>query len=199
MAESYVIDGYVFQNRKDFEQANKERETISYLSAHADMSDMKAVYKIYKTASEKQSFQTVFGLKYMEGLREILVDSGMVTEDVLEPIPVGRVLSPNAMPHGGDRSAEEYRMAYEKARGGNLFKNLLIGVLLMVIVGMLVITYNNQYSVFTYFTDYKEKMREELLDEYQEWEKSLKDREDAVEEKEKKLEAGAGGGQDSQE
>lgn len=197
MVESYVIDGYVFQNRKDFEQANKERETISYLSAHTDMSDRKAVYKIYKTASEKQSFQTVFGLKYMEELRKILVDSGMVTEDVLEPIPVGRVQSANALSHGGDRDAERYRMAYEKAKGGNLFKNLLIGVLLVVIVGMLVITYNNQYSVFTYFTNYKEKMREELLDEYQEWENTLKERENAVEKKEKELEAGVEGGQDS--
>lgn len=198
MAESYVIDGYAFQNRKDFEQANKERETIAYLQAHADMSDRKAVYKIYKTASEKQSFQTVFGLKFMEELREILVDSEMVTEDVLDPIPVGRVLSPNAVPHGGDRDAEEYRKAYEKAKGGSLFKNLLIGVLLVVIVGMMIITYNNQYSVFTYFTNYKEEMREDLLNEYQEWEESLEEREEAVEKREKEWKDKSGGGQDSE-
>lgn len=197
MAESYVIDGYVFQNRKDFEQANKERETISYLSAHTDMSDMKAVYKIYKTASEKQSFQTVFGLKYMADLRKILVESEIVTEDVLEPIPVGRVLAAKTLPQAGDGQAEEYRKAYEKARGGNLVKNLLIGVLLVVVVGMMAITYNNQYSVFTYFTNYKEKMREELLNEYQEWEESLEEREDAVEKKEKEREAGVESRQDS--
>jgi len=190
MADSYVIDGYMFQNRRDFEQANKERETIAYLSAHADMSDMKAVYKIYKTASEKQSFQTVFGLKYMEELREILVNSGIVTEDVLDPIPVGRIALAQSQPRAGE--TEEYREAYEKARGGSLVKNLLIGVLLAVVVGMLVITYNSQYSVFTYFTNYKEKMRGELLDEYQEWEDTLREREDAVEQREQKLDAGNG-------
>ncbi len=194
MAESYVIDQYVFQNRKDYEQANKERETIAYLRAHADLSDRKAVYKIYKTASEKQSFQTVFGLEFMAELRKILVDSEIVTEDVLDPIPVGRVLT-KVLPQAGDGQAEEYRKAYEKARGANLIKNLLIGVLLVVVVGMMVITYNNQYSVFTYFTNYKEKMREELINEYQDWEESLEEREEAVEKKE--LENGSGDGKDS--
>lgn len=181
-----MIDGYAFRNRKDFEQAGKERETIAYLRAHADMSDRKAVYKIYKTASEKQSFQTVFGLEFMAELRRVLVDSEIVTEDVLDPIPVGRVLPPKVSPQSGDGQAEEYRKAYEKARGGRIIKNLLIAVLLLVIVGMMVISYNNQYSVFTYFTNYKEKMREELLDEYQEWEDSLKEREEALEQKEEK-------------
>lgn len=191
MADSYVIDGYIFQSRKDFEQANRERETISYLSAHADMSDMKAVYKIYKTASEKQSFQTVFGLKYMEELRTILLDSGIVTEDVLDPIPVARTAPAELQPQAGDREAREYQLAYEKAKAGSLIKNFLIGVLVVVIVGMLVITYSNQYSVFTYFTDYKDKMREELLNEYQEWEEEIKEREEAVEQKEQELDGGA--------
>ena len=182
MADSYLIEGYVFQNRGDFEQAQKERETIFYLSAHSNMEDMKAVYKIYKTASEKGSFQTVFGLNYMEDLRNRLIASGMVTEDVLDPIPVGRILKTEKSQQPlADRKAEEYKEAYERAKSGGMIKNLLIGVLLVLVVGMLVITYNNQYSIFTYFTNYKENMREEILNEYEDWEKTLKEREEAVE------------------
>lgn len=185
MADSYLIEGYVFQNRGDFEQAQKERETIFYLSAHSNMEDMKAVYKIYKTASEKGSFQTVFGLNYMEDLRNRLIASGMVTEDVLDPIPVGRILKTEKSQQPlADRKAEEYKEAYERAKSGGMIKNLLIGVLLVLVVGMLVITYNNQYSIFTYFTNYKENMREEILNEYEDWEKTLKEREEAVEKRE---------------
>lgn len=186
MADSYVIDGYIFQSRSDYERAQKERETIAYLSAHSDMEDMKAVYKIYKTASEKQSFQTVFGLKYMEELRGRLLDSGIVTEDVLAPIPVGRAVSGGVKSQipPEEKKAGEYRQAYEKAKAGSIIKNLLIGALLVVIAGMMIITYNNQYSIFTYFTNYKENMREEILDEYEEWENAVREREKAVEQKE---------------
>lgn len=194
MADSYVIDGYSFQSRADYERAQKERETISYLSAHSNMEDRKVVYKIYKTASEKQSFQTVFGLKYMEELRKRLVDSEIVTEDVLAPIPVGRVVVGKAKSQVSpeEKETEEYRQAYEKAKSGSIIKNLLIGVLLVVIVVMMIITYNNQYSFFTYFTNYKENMREELLNEYEDWENAIREREEAVEKREKELEMGSG-------
>ena len=189
MADSYVIDGYSFLSQSDYERAQKERETISYLSAHSDMEDRKVVYKIYKTASEKQSFQTVFGLKYMEEMRQRLLDSEIVTEDVLDPIPVGRVVSVRVESQVSpeEKKAQEYRQAYEKAKTGNIIKNLLIGALLVVIVGMMIITYNNQYSFLTYFTNYKENMREELLDEYEDWENAIREREEAVEKREKEL------------
>lgn len=201
MAESYIIDGYVFQNRTDFDRAKKEKETIAYLSAHADMTDMKAVYKIYKTATQKHSFQTVFGLNYMEELRKCLVESGIVTEDVLEPIPVGTVMAAGKSkvqtPPVADKEAIEYKQAYEKAKSGSLIKNLLIVVLLAVIIGMVIITYKNQYSIFTYFTDYKEDMRGELLDEYEEWENTLKEREKEIEKKEQELGISPKEGKDS--
>lgn len=189
MADSYVIDGYCFQSRGDYDRAKKEKETIAYLSAHVDMADMKAVYKVYKTASEKGSFQTVFGLNYMDDLRKHLVESEIVTEDVLDPIPVGRVVTAGQKkgPKTTDKELGEYQKAYEKAKSGSFIKNLLIVVLLVVIVGMVVITYKNQYSIFTYFTNYKEDMREELLDEYEDWDNTLREREKEIEKKEQEL------------
>lgn len=92
MSEKYVIDGFSFQNASDYERAKKEKETIAYLSANTDMTDMKAVYKIYRLSLEKKSFQTIFGLAYLEDLRKRLAGSGIVAEEMLEPIPTGRLL-----------------------------------------------------------------------------------------------------------
>ena len=58
----FILDGFVFSTRKDYERACKEKETIEYLVANSNMSDMKAVLKIYNKAVEKKSFQTVIGL-----------------------------------------------------------------------------------------------------------------------------------------
>lgn len=187
MAAKYELDGYAFLDAADLERAKKEKETIAYISAKTDITDMKALYKIYKSAVEKKSFQTVFGLEYIKDIRDRLVGSGAVTEDILEPIPVGKVIIKTAA--GNTNSKEEKQPKkqqedMEKLRFQNIVKNFLIAVLVVVIGVMLFVTYNYKYSIFTYFTNYEEKIRNEIADEYKEWESQLEEREKALEEKE---------------
>lgn len=188
MGEKYIIDGFSFQNVSDYERAKKEKETIAYLSANTDMADMKAVYKIYRLSLEKKSFQTIFGLAYLEDLRKRLAGSGIVTEEMLEPIPAGRLLmvvKQKRAETAGKSVSEEEKLQNKKA--GNLIKNFFIVVLLLIIVAMLYITSQSQYSIFTYFTDYKEDMRNEIADEFEEWENRLNQKEAELEERESRL------------
>ena len=67
---------------------------------------------------------------------------------------------------------------------------MVICFLLVIIIVMLVITYNSQYSVFTYFTNYKSDMENELIDKYENWESELEERERQLEEREKALSGG---------
>ena len=185
MAEKYEMDGYVFQDKEDFERAQKEKETIAYISAKTDMTDMKAVYKIYRIAAEKKSFQTVFGLEYMKDLRDRLSGSGIVTEEMLDPVPVGKVaikkVTVPVVPEGMEqRETEQIFAELEKLKFHNLIKNFMIAVLAVVIGVMLFVTYRYKYSIFTYFTDYEQKIRDEVADEYKEWESELEERENAV-------------------
>jgi len=189
MSEKYVIDGFSFQNASDYERAKKEKETIAYLSANTDMADMKAVYKIYKLSLEKKSFQTVFGLNYLEDLRSRLAGSGIVAEEMLEPIPAGRLLTVIKQKQGeaADKAVVEAEEKLQKKRAGDIIKNFLIAVLLLIIAAMLFITSRSQYSIFTYFTDYKEDMRNEIADEFEEWENQLNQKEAELEERESRL------------
>ena len=100
MAKKYVLDGYLFANAADFERAKKEQETIQYLTANTNMADMKALYKLYKMSVEKKSFQTIFGLQYLEEIRKRLIGSGVVEKDLLEPIPVQTVMEKKAKEPG---------------------------------------------------------------------------------------------------
>lgn len=191
MENKHTVDGYSFIGVSDYERAMKEKETIAYLSANTDMTNMKAVYKVYKMSVEKRSFQTVFGLNFMGELRKKLLDSGTVTEDILEPIPVGKVITvrqekqPSVAANA--KEIKKYKEAYEKARSGSLIKNFLILIMAVMIGAMLFITSRNQYSIFTYFTDYKENMRNELINEYEEWESQLDEREKSLEQREEQL------------
>lgn len=191
MAKKYVLDGYLFANAAELERAKKEQETIQYLTANTNMADMKALYKLYKMSVEKKSFQTIFGLQYLEEIRKRLIGSGVVEEDLLEPIPVQTAAIKK--PKGTDRTntmdqTEKYKKAYENAKAGNKIRTFFIIVLFVVIAVMVGITYKSQYSVFTYFTNYKENMKNEILNEYENWESDLNKREKKIKEKEQQLE-----------
>ncbi|MCD7824432.1 MAG: hypothetical protein LUH14_00455 [Clostridiaceae bacterium] len=195
MEQKYVIEGYSFSSRAEYDRALKERETIAYLRANTKTEDVKAAYKIYKTSVDKKSFQTVFGLQYMGELRKRLLTAESVTEDMLDPIPLEARsfsgASQNASSAGElDRARQQekkYKEAYENAKAGSRIKNFLILVLVLLVAAMLVVTYKSQYSVFTYFTDYKENMREELVDEYEQWEEELQQKEEELQQKEDEL------------
>lgn len=187
--EKYVVDDYVFASRSEYDRALKEKETISYLIANTNMSDMKSVLKVYNRAVEKKSFQTVIGLEFVKNMRKRLIGSGFMSEETIEHVPVsGKIKGASQADSStlsGDKSmlessVERYKKACENAQSGLAMRNIIIGVLVVVIIAMMIITYKTKYSVFTYFTDYKAQMEEELIDKYEKWEKEL-------EEKEKKL------------
>lgn len=194
---SYQVDGYAFVSRTEYERALKEKETVSYLLASTDVTDTKALLKLYNRSIGKESFRTVVGLAYMGELRRNIVESGVVSEESLAPIPVKTVSRTGQHPAGVDKETlsvenlkaqvERYKEACETAKAGRLIKNLTIFILTVVIVAILFITYKSQYSVFTYFTNYKETMRNEVIDEYEEWQNTLEEKEQELEEREQAL------------
>ena len=84
-----------------------------------------------------------------------------------------------------EKEVKKYQEAYQKAKAGSVIKNFLIVVLVVVVGGMLYITSKYQYSFLTYFTNYEEKIREEIVNEYEEWETQLEEREKELNEQQK--------------
>ncbi len=145
MTEECILDGYLFTGKEACRRARKEKEVITYLTAHTDSSDGRTLLKIYNRSVEQRSFQTVIGLHYLSRLRQHLIQSGIVSEDILAPIPAAG----GAVPRGkteelpSEHEAEMegyYEGLYEDAKVNARIKDLLIGVLICVIVGMVAIS-----------------------------------------------------------
>lgn len=194
----YQVDGYGFVSKREYERALKEKETVSYLMANTNTSDTKALLKIYNRSIEKESFRTVIGMEYLGALRKRIVQSGIVSADSLALIPVKvtnragqtvRTEKESPSVENLKRQVERYKEACEAAKAGRVIKNLTIACLLIVILAILIITYRSQYSVFTYFTNYKETMRNEVIDEYEEWKGELEKKEQELEQREQALQA----------
>ena len=123
-------------------------------------------------------------LKEKETISYLIANTNM-SEHVPVSGKIKGALQADSSTSSGDKSmlessVERYKKACENAQSGLAMRNIIIGVLVVVIIAMMIITYKTKYSVFTYFTDYKAQMEEELIDKYEKWEKEL-------EEKEKKL------------
>lgn len=193
MAESskkYVVDGFSFSSRSDYDKALKEKEAISYIVANTNMADMKSVLKVYNMSVEKKSFNTVIGLEFVNNMRKSLISSGIVPKNTLVDIPVPPISSGKQTHTDSatlDAKTERYKQAYENALAGRTIKNMVIAFLTLVIIAMLVITFKSKYSVFTYFTDYKTDMENELVDKYETWKNELDKREKELNKREKAL------------
>lgn len=188
-SSKYTISDYSFSNKNDYERALKEKETISYIVANTNMADMKSVLKVYNRAVEKKSFQTVLGLEFVKNMRKSLINSGIVSDDTIQAVPVPPA-SAKPKPAGENITAgmaEKYKLAYENERAGRIIRNMAIVFLIAVIGIMIFITYNSKYSVFTYFTDYKTNMENELIDKYQDWKNQLEAKENELNEREKAI------------
>lgn len=84
----YCLDGYQFLTKREFERAHKEKETISYLKETIRSGKPKELLKVYNRSVEKHAFCTVIGLQFLQEIRTEILQSGIVGEDTLAPIPV---------------------------------------------------------------------------------------------------------------
>lgn len=183
MSEKYIVNGFHFESKNMYEKAVKEHTVITSMREKCQLSDGKIALKMYQKAVKEGVFTTVVGYSFLRELRETIVKSGVMKEERLAEIPVkGDVTEPG----GGTATRrignpERYKMLYEGQCVLNRRIKIILAALIVLVAALVIIDIKSEYSVFTYFTDYKAKMEEELLDKYEHWESELKAREDALE------------------
>ena len=202
---NYVLDGYQFAGKQEYERALQEKETITYLKANMKKDDGKTLLKIYNRSVSKKAFQTVIGTDFLKEIREMLREQEIISPEILAPIPapggmeerVEAVQKDSAREGDGKDRAEQRRQKaqaeradyfqkkYEEAAANQKIRNGLIVVLFLVILAMFIITWRSKYSVFTYFTDYKENIRNEVIDELEDWQQELEEREQKLDQQER--------------
>ena len=169
-----TVDGYVFENMQDYEDALKEKEGIKYLNRQIDLNDSAKTYAVYKEILDKKIFRTPVGIQYMNRLRQSLIQSGM--SDV-PCIPVSRVTEKKA----GDRELKKLSEKYKKKKE-HLRTSLIFNIVLAImIVSMFIISAtSNNPTIINY--------REKIEDRYSQWDTQLKDKEKELREREKAIE-----------
>ncbi len=191
MSEKYVVEHYSFEDKAVYERAQKEARLIGTMRKKYKLSNGKIALKVYQKALEEEVFMTAVGHSFLRELRIIAIKTKAAAEELPEiPIRTGDGGGKN---HSGEgtasagyspgriRELSRFERLYEGQRLLNRKLKFVVAALVVLVIAFIVIDFKSEYSVFTYFTDYKAKMEEELIHKYEGWEKELKAREDALE------------------
>lgn len=166
--KTYTYQGFTFRSEAELAEAKKEAEVVAYIRGQADLSNVKTVVKLYNRLIEKGTLTTELGISFLKELRSRAMDSGVVSESSLEPLPaVEKKKEEPAKVMTKDRKLMElYR---ERSR------NLAIVVAMLCVV-IAVLFAIRLFGTASPFTDYEQK----VLNEYAGWKEELTEKEEAL-------------------
>lgn len=179
MEKENRIGAYVFEEESQYKRAKKESDIIEYVKQHSDMENSELVRHIYDQALDKNTFQTAAGYAFMAELRQLLLESGTVSEEELRPIIIkgqGRQKAPTK----DALEAKQYKDLYEKEKTGKRCYWIVIGFLAAIIAGMLLMA---QFTPNSIFTNYRQKIE----NDYEAWQADLEQKEAQLREREEQL------------
>lgn len=194
-----IINGYLFESNQEYIKAQREKQVVDQMKKTMDWKNPKTAYKLYLKILDRNSFTTIIGIHFLWELRSVILRSGIELDGELPSVPVNGIeiidqsirkgTGSETVQHGKKISqaaagetpeAEKYRLLYEEYKEANRVKKIIIAFLLLIIIGILTVSQLTPYSIFT---DYENK----IINQYEEWEKELEEREAAVTERENAL------------
>lgn len=177
--EKYVVNGYRFVSKADYERANKEFENINGLKDKLNPDDIDGLEAIYNKLISKNYFRTPVGFSFLHELKEY-IESSKGESYRLREVPVPKL---EAKKTGNILNDDKYNKL--KTEHDNLLavKNrmvIAIVALVIIVLGMFFIAMTNDNA--GYF-----RAEEKVLNKYSAWEEDLNEREQIIKEKEEEL------------
>lgn len=188
-----IIDGFTFENIEMAELAKKEEEGVRYIKERTPLDNPDVVYNLYNKLLEQNLFTTPVGIRFLIELQNLLYEAEEIPNENIPQIPAARFIKEIAVEKEKPETAEmEDRKQnpkiekkektdsfYKKAYYVSLFCAIVLAI---CVAGMFIITKlsNNNVNILNY--------RSEIINEYAEWEKTLKEKETFLKEWEKELE-----------
>lgn len=173
--EQWIVEGFSFRTKQEYEKAAKEQESVAYIKANSDLKNVKSALKIYMNLTERDIFETVVGYNFMESLRRYILSKKIVPENMVPPIAIKPSIGSNVKKEGKEQSKAALEKKCEKLEHKHSISMYLNVFLVMIVIAMFAISY--------YSPKNNEKIaREKIQNEYAQWEQQLQEREKALEE-----------------
>lgn len=182
--DDLIVGGYFFGSYEDAKQAHKEMKNAQYLNERAGTLNGKQLKALYDKMLDEKVFSTPVGWEYLKYLRNCMEESGIDMNGV-RPIPLYIKFSEEK----DDRDYSHIAKMYVKPAKGeitrlkerNRLSTILNVIFVILIIAMFVITMNSSSpNIINYKTA--------ITNQYSAWEQELNEREQALKEREAKVE-----------
>jgi len=186
--QKYVLDGYRFASRLDYEQAKKEAESVAFVRSELNVNDEEALYQTYQKLTEHAQYRTPIGLGFLRELQRHLARREE-NRKRLSLIPVAAATEEETST-AAERRKRKFAVKEEKTvrqeleeiyRGRLRNLRIVIGFLLSLVIILFMITWKDKN------VDIQEE-REKILNEYAGWKEELELWERDLREREEQLE-----------
>lgn len=177
--DDLVVEGYRFATVADAETARMELKKIENLEQKLDYRRPQNVLLVYNRAVDNRVFLTPVGFSYLQKMQKELLKWGMPADKV-RPVPLYATFSNKTANSRSIRlSVAQRHPEYQ----GRFLASLLVNVVLIaLVVAMVLFAWNTDTpNIINY--------RQAIENEYSEWEQELTQREQAVREEKRKLDA----------
>lgn len=184
------VGGFLFEDEETAARARKEEEGIRFIKDKTSLSNPQVVFRLYQTLLQQNLFETPVGFRFLAELRDFVVNSNIMNEDQIPPLDtsafVKTVVVEKEVPVPQKDTASKKKRASAAKESGNykaafhvtLFFAIIFG---LSVLGMFAIAElsDNNVNILNY--------REKIIDEYEQWEVELKEKEDELRDWEEEL------------
>lgn len=186
--EPYVVDGFLFGDRKTYNTALSEKKGVYYLKKHNDIRNPEKILSLYNELLEKKVFVTPIGLSYLKELQTLLINSKEIDAGHVRPLFIDMEVEDSGKRTDrfvSDKAKQENAELQKKLdKTGRQKRNSIICniILLLLVIAMLVIaSTTSNANILNY-----ERV---LQDKYAGWAEELKVKEQELNQRERELDA----------
>ncbi len=185
------VSGFLFEDEELAAQAKREEEGVRFIREKSALNNPEVVLKLYKTILQQKLFVTPVGLRFITELQDYLVASSEINNEDIPAIDTGdfmQVVEDEAEKAKKAKKEKKEKKAkntenhpkdyYKSAFYVALFFAIVFG---FSVLGMFAIAEisNNNVTILNY--------RNEIINQYEQWEKELESEEDRLKEWEEEL------------
>lgn len=176
------VNGFLFQTESEAELAEKEIEGIQYLKSRIDLKRPDVVLKLYCKVLEQEFFKTVVGISFLKEMQEYLEEQPSIVKEEIPPIPIylNDRMQEKAVVNKQSLNEKEATKTNEVNYKVKFRYSIIMNVLLALLIVFMFIIINTSGNIN--ILNYENR----LVDKYENWEQELKQREEAIQEREKK-------------
>lgn len=183
----YIVDGIFFSSRKEYERALKDKENIEYISAKMDLTNPRTVMKLYNSLIKKNTLTTAVGFVFLKQLYDVIALSADVDLNQVYALEKDRYINVNGSSSDylstvRATASQSLTASKDYNRLSNTNKILKFTVLILIgcVVAMFIFTM--KADTLTY-----NNAKESVINEYEQWNSELTQREKELDEREETL------------